>query len=145
MKTRWMALATGMALLTGCSLKGPDVTDAWIRLPAVPGRPAAAYVTITGGARDTVLTGIASPDARRIELHRSMAADHGMMSMEPVARLPIPQGKTVTLAPGGLHAMLFGVNPQRKPGETVKLLVSFDDVPLTVDAKLVGAGDPAPE
>jgi copper(I)-binding protein len=139
-----MALAMGATLLAGCSYKGPDVADAWVRLPAVPGRPAVAYATITGGHDDTVLTAITSPDAGPIELHRSMAAGHGMVSMTPIARLPVPHGETVTLAPGGLHAMMFNLNPQLKPGGSVKLVVKFDGVAQTVEARLVGAGDPAP-
>ncbi|MEP9400680.1 copper chaperone PCu(A)C [Sphingomonas sp. VNH70] len=144
MKTRWRAVLAGGLLATGCS-RGTEIEDAWVRLPAVPGRPAAAYATIHGGNQPAVLTAIASPAARRIELHHSMATDHGAMTMRPIERLPIPSRKTVTLAPGGLHAMLFDLTGDLRPGGKVMLkfrLGSGDEI--WVDAKLVGAGDPAP-
>ncbi|MGN5374699.1 copper chaperone PCu(A)C [Sphingomonas hankookensis] len=143
MKTRWMALA-GVLMVAGCS-RAPSVEDAWIRLPAVPGRPAAAYATIDAGSRDLVLVAITSPAARRIELHESMAASHGAMTMRPVERLPIAATKPVTLAPGGLHAMLLDVSPALEPGGSIPLTFRFDGRSITTDARLVGAGDPAPK
>ncbi len=144
MKTRWTGLAMA-AMLAACS-RAPTVDDAWVRLPAVPGRPAAAYATIDPGTFDIVLTAIASPAARRVELHRSMAADHGAMTMRPVERLPIADRKKVTLAPGGLHAMLFDVKSDLRPGDTIPLTFRFEDRnEITVDARLVGAGDPVPK
>ncbi len=91
MKSRWPGLVM-VAMLAGCS-KPPAVEDAWVRLPAVPGRPAAAYATIDPGTYNIVLTAMASPAARQIELHHSMATDHGAMTMRPVERLPIPRAK----------------------------------------------------
>ncbi len=143
MKTRWMALAM-VAMLGGCSL-APSIEDAWIRLPAVPGRPAVAYATITGGSTDLQLTAISTTAARRVELHRSMTGGHGMSTMQPIDHLTIAEGQTVKLAPGGMHAMLFDPAPQLRPGGWIKLTFDFDGSAQTVDAKLVGAGDPAPE
>ncbi len=138
-----MALIGMAVALAGCS-RTPAVEDAWVRLPAVPGRPAAAYATIDPGTFTIVLTGIVSPAARRIELHRSMAGDHGAMTMRPVERLPISKDR-VTLAPGGLHAMLFDLKGDLHPGGTIPLTFRFDDRDeITIDATLVGAGDPAP-
>ena len=144
MKTRWMVLAAGALMLGGCSM-APSIDDAWVRLPAVPGRPAIAYATITGGSVDVELAAISTPAARRVELHRSMTGGHGMSTMRPIERLSIVKGQTVKLAPGGIHAMLFDMAPQLQPGGWIKLTFDFDGGEQTVDAKLVGAGDPAPK
>ncbi|KQM61496.1 hypothetical protein ASE65_08190 [Sphingomonas sp. Leaf16] len=139
-----MALAAGAMMLAACS-KAPSIDDAWVRLPAVPGRPAVAYATITGGSVDVELTTVSTPAARRVELHRSMTGGHGMATMQPLQRLPVAKDRTVQLAPGGIHAMLFDPAPNLQPGGWIKLTFDFDGSEQTVDARLVGAGDPAPE
>lgn len=144
MKTRWMVLAAAAMMLTACS-KAPAIDDAWVRLPAVPGRPAVAYATITGGSLDLDLTAISTPAARRVELHHSMTNGHGMSTMQPLRRLPVAKSGTVHLAPGGIHAMLFDPASNLQPGGWIKLTFDFDGSEQTVDARIVGAGDPAPE
>jgi len=143
-KTRWVMAMAAAALIGGCS-SAPSVDAAWVRLPAVAGRPAVAYATIAGGSAGVALTAVSTPAARRVELHRSMTGDHGMSTMRPVERLPIDKGQVVKLAPGGIHAMLFDPAPSLQPGGWIKLTFDFDGSAQTVDAKLVGAGDPAPK
>ncbi len=153
MKTRWMGLGPGVglglglaiaALLTGCQ-PPTRVKDAWVRLPAVPGRPAAAYATIASGSYAEALLGVASPAAGRTELHQSMGGHGSMAGMRPLERLPLTRHQDNALAPGGAHVMLFDLKGDLRPGGTIPLTFRFegwDDI--TVDAKLVGAGDPAP-
>lgn len=142
MKTRWAALMAAVAL-AGCQ-KGPGVEDAWVRLPAVPGRPAAGYAIVHGGSGgNAVLTGVTSPAVQRAELHESMASHDGMMAMRPLDRVRVKG--TVGFAPGGKHLMLFGLSPDLRAGGTVPLTFGFGDgTKVTVEARLVGAGDPAP-
>ncbi len=145
MKTRWMTLAGVAVALTGCQ-NPPRVDDAWVRLPAVPGRPAAAYATVSAGSSARALVGVATPAAGRSELHESMAGHGGMMSMRPLSSMPFGNEGKITLKPGGAHVMLFDVKSDARPGGTVPLTFRFDGwEDITVDAKLVGAGDPAPE
>ncbi len=57
------ALIPALALLVvGChkTAEEPSVTQAWVRLPAVPGQPGAAYFTMKGGRHDTRLVRIES-------------------------------------------------------------------------------------
>jgi copper(I)-binding protein len=138
----------------------PQVQKAWVRLPAVPGRPAAGYLTLVGGNKDATLVAVTTPVAARTELHEAMkmdapapgAADHagheamagmsGATTMRPVKALPLPAGQTVKLAPGGLHLMLFDVDAKVTPGGTVPLRVEFaDGRTLEAQAKTVAAGD----
>ncbi|HWK35045.1 copper chaperone PCu(A)C [Sphingomonas sp.] len=137
-----MVLALG---LVACGKPAELHADkAWIRLPAVPGRPAAAYLAITGGAEKATLLAVSTPVALRAELHESMAHG-GMMSMAAIPQVDVAPGVTVTFAPGGKHVMLFDVAPTLKPGATAPLDLQFaEGRTLKVDAKVIGAGDPAP-
>lgn len=147
------AALAGALLLAGC-LKPAEIEaqDAWVRLPAVAGRPAAAYFTLHGGERATTLVNVAADMAIRSEMHETMGGDGGdghgggMAAMRPIAGVPLPANGTITFAPGGRHLMMFGVNPALKPGVTTLLTFTFaDGSRLQRKAWAVGAGDPAPK
>lgn len=140
------ALAVLAAAATGCGgAKQLTVSDAWVRLGAVKGRPAAAYFTIHGGPKPATLIAVSSDLAVRAEMHRSMA-NGGMASMVPLARVAILPGANVAFAPGGRHMMLFDVNPAVKPGGTMKLTFTFaDGTRIPLGTQVIGAGDPAPQ
>lgn len=122
----------------------PTVTNAWIRLPAVPGRPAAAYFTLVGGAVDDAVVSVATPAAKRTELHESMEQG-GVMSMERIENVPLGSGAQMDFAPGGKHVMLFDVSPELAAGGTTQMMVSFQGSPaVTVEAALVAPGGDAP-
>jgi len=134
----------------GCSQpaeQGIVIEDAWVRLPAVPGRPAAGYATIKGdtGKFSAMLRGATSPKAQKIELHVSMTMGDKMVGMKPIAQIPVPPNTTLFLKPGSAHMMVFGVAPDLKRGGTMPITFQFDTGAKTVDATLVGAGDPAPQ
>jgi copper(I)-binding protein len=135
-----------LALLAGCQAR-PDVVradEAWVRLAAVPGRPAAAYLTIHGGAQPVRLLAVESPAAGASELHQSMGAG-GMMAMQRLDGIDLPAHGTVSFAPGGHHVMLFGVAPSLKAGDRMPLSLRFaKGKPLEVKAQVVATGDPAP-
>ena len=134
-------LALALAL-SGCGKPFPPSVDkAWVRLPAVPGRPGAAYFTLQGGSTDATLIAVDSPRLRKAELHESMAG--GMRALPGVA---LPSNTTATFAPGGRHVMLFDLDPRLHPGETVPLRFALaDGRELTAPATVVGAADPAPQ
>jgi copper(I)-binding protein len=46
--------------------------------------------------------------AKTAELHETMEVT-GEMTMAPLTAIPLPAGKAVQLAPGGLHIMLTGL------------------------------------
>jgi copper(I)-binding protein len=132
-------------LMTGCSERQPDgiaVSKAWVRLPAVKGEAGAAYFTIEGGAEGTKLTGISSPMTSRIELHESMEQG-GMSAMRALTGVEFDYRRRIRFAPGGKHAMLFGINQAVKPGASIPLTFAFDTAPpVTVDAEVRdAAGD----
>jgi copper(I)-binding protein len=141
-----IALLAALALLAGCGSRSaePKVTHAWVRLPAVPGRPAAAYFTVTGGRNDETLVRVESALAKRIEMHESMG-EGGMMTMKPLDTVPLPARAESRFAPGARHLMLFDVDPVVTPGTAIPLRFGFASGTTTeAEAKTVAAGEDAP-
>ena len=137
-----------LLVLAGCAKPAPTapgIDGAWVRLAAVPGRPGAAYFTLHGGPVATRLVKVESERVATIELHESMKGMSGMMSMRPLAGVDLPAGGTVAFAPGGNHAMLLGIRPEVKPGDTLPLAFRLaDGNRLVASAKVIGAGDEPP-
>lgn len=140
------AIAVLAVSLAACQQpKQVHVTDGWVRLPAVKDRPAVAYFKLNGGEETVRVVSITSPVAIRSEMHETM--QHGSMSsMTPVANLDLPKDGKLAFAPGGRHVMLYSLNPSVKPGGTLPLIFTFaDGVRIQYDARVVAAGDPAPD
>lgn len=120
------------------------VSDVWVRLPAVDGRPGAAYFTLNGGEAGDTLIAVESARVATIEMHESMEQD-GRMTMTPIRAVDAPAGGSVRFEPGGRHAMLFGIDPSVTPGSRVALDFRFDSGrDVRVEAPVVAAGDPRP-
>jgi periplasmic copper chaperone A len=142
-----VTLALATAALAGCGQeKQLYVDDAWVRLAAVPGRPAAGYFTIHGGPTDATLISVSTDVAIRTEMHESKMAAGGGMTMDAVRSLPVPALQKIPFAPGGKHVMLFDVNPGIKPGAAITFTYTFaDGVRIQQDARVIAAGDPPPK
>jgi copper(I)-binding protein len=101
--------------------------DVWVR-EAPAGRPTTAVflvLTNSGTAARHVVSG-ATAAADTLELHE-MKRDGNMMQMSPVSRITIPAGGDVTLRPGGLHLMLFGLRKPLVAGDTIRVSLTLDD------------------
>ena len=134
---RTLALAL---LVSAPALAAPTASDAWIRANAVPGRPAAGYLVLNGGAKADTLVGVTSPGLR-IELH-SMSMDGGIMKMAKLESVPVPAGAKVALATGGNHLMIFGMTGAQK---TVPLSLAFSSgAKVTTSAEVRAPGAMAP-
>lgn len=100
------------------------VDDAWVRLSPVAGRPAAAYFTVRGGGTAERLVAVESAKVEKVELHESGNTD-GVMTMRPIDGVEVPAGGEAKFAPGGNHAMLFGVAADIQPGTPLPLTLRF--------------------
>ncbi|MFA6122851.1 MAG: copper chaperone PCu(A)C [Sphingomonas sp.] len=140
-----MILASGLLFLGGCSHPPVlSVDKGYIRLAAIPSRPAAAYFTIHGGPADTTLLSVSSDVSVKSELHESMMSGN-MATMQPIGDLAIPAASTTVFKPGGKHLMLFDMNPGIKPGRAVTLTFTFsNNQRVLYDAPTIAAGAPAP-
>lgn len=134
------ALAAPFALVS-CADPAPLYVDqAWVKLNANPAAPSAAYFTIHGGAEPVKLLQVTTEGAVRVEMHKSAMKD-GMMSMQSVQSVDVPAETEVKFAPGGLHVMLFDVNPAVVDyGKMTFTMVFSNGDRLIVDAPIQKAG-----
>jgi len=110
-----------LALLSVPAFAETRVDDAWVRA-TVPGQPSTgAFMRITS-SDDAKLLEAKSPVAKIVQIHQSKM-ENDIMSMQPVAFVPLPAGKTVAIEPEGYHVMLIDLLGQVKEG---------DEVPLTL-------------
>ncbi|WP_242146798.1 copper chaperone PCu(A)C [Sphingomonas sp. BAUL-RG-20F-R05-02] len=131
--------------ISGCSARQFYIDHGYVRLAAAPGRPAVAYFTLHGGSTDTTLVAVHSEFSLRTELHQSMTSG-GMAAMKPLDQVALPAGGKVAFKPGGMHVMLFGLNPVIKPGKTMTLQFTFaDGNRYDYEALVIAPGDPAPK
>jgi hypothetical protein len=123
--------------------------NAWARkAPAMamggggaPGAPAAGmgngavYVTIEnyGGTPDALLSA-ATDAAGAVELHETIN-EGGVMRMRPLPKFPLSGGAKLEMKPGGHHIMLLGLTRDLKPGDTVKVTLTFEKAGrMTIEA-----------
>ena len=136
-----------LLLASACNLKStaPSATvkDAWVRIAAVPGGPAAGYFEVEiNGARETVRS-VTSPSGR-IEMHFS-ATEGGVTRMQPIEEWSTTQGRPIRFEPGGPHLMIFDLDPALRPGDTIQLDFRFLLAPpASVRARIVAAGETGP-
>lgn len=130
----WIAALPVPLIVLGGLVMAPDisaesgsveVTDAWIRL-APPGvKVHAGYLTVSNaGAEERFLVAVESPAFSKAEMHISREKN-GVATMEHLAQVTIPSGKSVTFAPGGLHVMLTGPKGNPAEGAAVPLTLVF--------------------
>ncbi|HYI63372.1 MAG TPA: copper chaperone PCu(A)C [Allosphingosinicella sp.] len=134
------------ALLAAAGCGGPPepgrarIENPVVTLPAVPGRPGAAYFSIRTN-RTARLAAVSSPAIGRIELHESTSRG-GMSRMGPLRDARLSPAAPMTFAPGGRHAMLFGIAQSVRVGQRVALTFTFDGLPpVSVEADVRGPGD----
>lgn len=125
--------------------KAQSVENAWVRLPAVAGRPGAAYFDLKGGSVSDRLMSVSSPLAVRAEMH-DVTMDGGAMKMVAIdGGVEVPAGGSVAFAPGGKHVMLYDIAPQVSAGRTMPLTLTFaSGATLETAAKTAAAGDADP-
>src|ERR1700679_2109899 len=103
------------------------ITQAWSRATPCGAKVAGGYLTIEnkGSAVDRLIGG--SGDVTdRIEVHE-MATSNGVMTMRALDKgLTIEPGKTVTLAPGGFHLMMFDLKGRLNQGDKVPVTLEFE-------------------
>lgn len=141
---RRFALILPIFALAACGQPAPNaasVEHALVQLPAVPGRPGAAYFTLNGGPVDDRLMAVTSPQAVKAEMHEMKMTD-GVMSMAAIeAGLPVPAGAKIEFATGGNHVMLFDISPKVAVGGKMPLQLSFaSGAKIDAEAEVIAAG-----
>lgn len=151
MKYQIVLLVIAMALiLSACASPTPtaptpvpakiQIGDLWVRPSSgssgtnmggsggmnMAGPTSAAYMVIrnTTSAADRLVK--AQTDAAKtVEIHTTVK-EGDVMKMQPVAGVDIPANGQAKLEPGGFHVMLIGVMRDLKPGDKIKLTLTFE-------------------
>jgi periplasmic copper chaperone A len=122
------------------------ITQAWTRATPGGAKVGGAYLTIEnkGATADRLIDG-STDVAGKVEVHE-MATKDGVMTMRSLDKgLTIDPGKTVKLAPGGYHLMMFDLKSPLRQGDKVPLTLDFEKagkVKLSFDVEGVGALGP---
>jgi copper(I)-binding protein len=131
-------IMAALLALAACGDPAPS-PSATVRLAAVPGRPAAGYLTLPITGDRGALVSVTSPQAARIEMHETMT--HGnMSSMRPLARIAVRDGETLSFTPGGRHLMIFDLDRRIPAGGEVTLVFHFERGEQSLSARVVPTG-----
>lgn len=117
--------ATGLFIWYAASEEptGPQlaIRDAYIPRPASPD-VAAAYFTVTNrGDEDDTLQSVRASVAGEVMMHRNTGS-----RMEMVTSVRVPADGELSFSRGELHVMLDGVTRPLQVGDSVELVVRFE-------------------
>lgn len=145
------------ALLAGCGGDGGavEVSDAWARTSPSMASAGAAYMEIAnaGDSDDALMGAAVDPSiAATVEIHETVTMDAdtgemgtdtttgemgtettmgdmggGMMTMQPVERIDIPAGGSVSLEPGGYHVMFLDLAAPFEAGDSIEITLTFEN------------------
>ena len=105
------------------------IEDAWVRAVPPNSSTTAAYLTLrNSGDEEQVITRASASVAGAAEIHGWIETE-GRKKMVRQHQVPVPAGEEVVLRTGGLHMMLFRLDPVPTAGESVRLCVGVADQP----------------
>ena len=153
MKTAIYGLMAALIFASGAgtpAIAGSDdvvVEDAWARASIGVNRPGAAYMTIRNTGDEAVtLTGLRTDLAMMPDIHETSTNAEGVSSMAPAGQIEIAPGKSVSLEPGGLHAMLMRLQRPMVEGENFSLTLDFSDGgEIAIEVPILGIAARGPE
>jgi periplasmic copper chaperone A len=123
------------------------ITQAWSRATPNGAKIGSGYFTVENmGAAPDRLVSVSADIAGKVEVHEMTTKD-GVMTMRPIEKgLVIDPGKTIKLAPGGNHLMMFDLKSPLKQGDTLPVTLEFEKagkVKISLDVQALGAAGPA--
>jgi periplasmic copper chaperone A len=119
------------------------IDHVWSRTAPI-GHEGVVYLTISNSGSADRLIGVTTPEAEMAHPRQS-SDDHGVMKMRDVSEIPIGTGKTVTLAPLGMHIMLMTLKRPHNAGDRFPSTLRFaeaGDVTAMVTVEKGGAAKP---
>ena len=117
-----------VALLFGPAAQAAEpvkIVDPWARA-TVPGQKVGGVYMEIVAHENLRLTAIKTAAAESAQLHE-MKMESGLMRMRAVPFLQLTAGKSVKLAPGGYHIMLFDLRRSLVAGQELTLELTFED------------------
>lgn len=121
-----MALTSSSAMADDHGSHGIMVHNVYA-YPTKASMPAAAVFmeVVNNSTENDRLIGVKVDDAERAEIH-TMEMDGDIMRMRKVEGLDIPAGNSLTLAPGGNHVMVFGLEEDWNAGDDEDVTLVFE-------------------
>jgi copper(I)-binding protein len=122
------------------------ITQAWSRATPNGAKIGSGYLTIENkGTVADRLIGVSADVAGKVDVHE-MSMNNGVMTMRPLDKgLVVDPGKTVKLAPGGYHLMMFDLKSPLKQGDRLPVTLEFEragKVAVSLDVQGIGAQAP---
>lgn len=124
---------------TGLAQSRIEVSQAAVRLLGGD-MPAAGYMLIknVGSANDRLIS-VGADFAETVMLHKTSVDANGVARMEMVMAIDVPAGQQVLLKPGGFHVLFDGLSPELKTGDTVMLMLQFEQAGvINVEVQVTG-------
>jgi periplasmic copper chaperone A len=127
MQSKWKWVAVAATLGMGAAMaQGIEISDAWVRATVGGQKATGAFMNIKAD-QDMRLVGVSASVAGVSQVHEMRMQDDVMRMSEMKQGLPLPAGQTVALKPGGYHLMLMDLKSTPQVGQTVSLVLSFQD------------------
>lgn len=102
------------------------VNHPWARATVAEQSVGGGFMTISNqGTSDDALIAVKWADSQTVELHRHTMAN-GVAQMRQVEKIALPAGKSVQLAPGGLHVMFMALKSPLVVGEKRDAVLVFE-------------------
>lgn len=106
---------------------------------SMTGAVGAVYLTIENeSGTDDRLLGVSSDVADAVEVHKSELDDKGVMRMNPVDAVEVPDGESVAFESGSYHIMLIGLHDDLTEGESFEIELHLEEsgsIPVTVEVR----------
>jgi|CXWL01.1.fsa_nt_gi copper(I)-binding protein len=135
MRALALVLALAFAVPAAAQISAPIVEDAWVMAPMPSATEAAVYLSIRNASGDRLL-GASCDCATRADMHDMRLVD-GVMQMRPMRYgLAADENGALSFRAGGAHIMLVGLANRLRPGDRVRLRLTFEDAGV-VEAEAV--------
>lgn len=123
-----LAASASLSMAASAGANDIIVERPWARASIGTNRPSAAYLTLRNAGKEPVtLTAIETPVAMVSEVHRTETDNRGVSTMTAAGEITIAPEESVSLEPGGLHAMLMQLRQPMMEGETLPVTLIFSD------------------
>jgi copper(I)-binding protein len=105
------------------------LSGAWARASFSSNNNSAAYMSINNPTdkQITILGASAATVANNVELHKSFVDEKGISRMTSIDKIVVPANSTISLAPGGIHVMLFDLKRKLAAGGKFKMILALED------------------
>lgn len=103
------------------------VTDSYARSASPNAKTGAAFITLMNMSdEDDRLIGVASPAAKRVELHTHLENDGVMRMIHVEEGFSVAAGEMIEMQRGGKHVMMMGLNGSFAQGAMVPVTLTFE-------------------